>query len=634
VDRHSPGLACNARRARWVALVAALAFGCFSLVARPSLAAGAQARAASAPSTAAAEIGEECADCHAGIVASYARGGMARALGPIEPGELARLPELVDRTGGWVYELGEGVHERAGMRFGREGAWIASARLLPDGTRAAPDFSPLAFAIGAGLLDRSYAALRGELLSFAPLEVLSARGTHARRAVLAPGQSIRPGTHFDAPITPECLACHTDRPPPPDYPLAARPPAASWQPRGIDCGACHAGALAHARWRRDSQPEGQDPLRSHASWSAHQRLSSCAGCHLQGDARIELDARRLGPPEPGSDLLEQRAVFVARDAGPEIGFVSQVERLVLSRCFTQAAAGREPVCETCHDPHVSLAEPGERERVRGACLDCHAGGTHARMRPAHVAACALSEEQRGARDCASCHMPLRQPFDLAEVEIHDHWIQRAPPQVAAPAKLRFDEAAGGALRLFEWPGHAPRAHAQDAGLWMMARSKLGDREGALRHALETPGPRSAALAMQQHVRGTVFEANARPQQARVAYERALELDPGLGESATNLGLLLARLGEARAGHELLSALIERHPRAEGALRNRALVRQQLGDERGMLADLERAYALAPRASVAAALAQLAQGRGDRAQQARWAAEAARLDPLSLPKAAR
>lgn len=556
---------------------------------------------------------------------------MAHALGPIEPGELAQLEEVVDRAGGWVYELGEGAHERAGVRFGREGAWIASARLLPDGTRGAADFSPLAFAIGAGRVDRSYAALRGELLSFAPLEVLSARGAHARRAALAPGQSIRPGTHFDAPITGECLACHTDRPPPPDYPLAARP-SSSWQPRGIDCGACHARALAHARWRRDPEPEGADPLRSHADWSAHQRLSSCAGCHLQGDARIELG--RFGPPEPGSDLLEQRAVFVARDAGPEIGFVSQVERLVLARCFTQAEAGRELVCETCHDPHVSLDQPGERERVRGACLDCHAGGARARTRPAESAPCALSAEQQGARDCASCHMALREPFDLAEVEIHDHWIQRAPPAAPARGKLRFDEANGGALRLFEWPGHAPRAHAQDAGLWMMARSKLGDRAGALSWAQREPGPRSAGLAMQAHVRGTVFEAHGQAEKARAAYERALELDPGLGESATNLGLLLARLGEARAGEQLLSALIERHPRAEGALRNRALVRQQLGDERGMRSDLERAHALAPRASVAAALAQLAAARGDRAQQAHWAAEATRLDPLSFPKAAR
>ena len=40
-------------------------------------------------------------------------------------------------------------------------------------------------------------------------------------------------------------------------------------------------------------------------------MSTCAACHLQGDARIELENARLGPPPAGGDLLATRAVFVA-----------------------------------------------------------------------------------------------------------------------------------------------------------------------------------------------------------------------------------------------------------------------------------------------------------------------------------
>ena len=38
---------------------------------------------------------ELCRDCHEGIVESYGRTGMARALGPIEPGELDGLGVLL-----------------------------------------------------------------------------------------------------------------------------------------------------------------------------------------------------------------------------------------------------------------------------------------------------------------------------------------------------------------------------------------------------------------------------------------------------------------------------------------------------------------------------------------------------------
>jgi cytochrome c1 len=431
-------------------------------------------------------LGERCADCHQSIVESYARTGMARALGPIEPGELADLA-AVDDAAGWRYRLEQDAR----------GARIVESRAdstAGAGSAAAAELAyELAFAIGAGELDRSFAARHGVGLAFAPLEVVSAGAGAPRHAALAPGHSIEPGLRLANPITPECLACHTDELPAVGYPLnvlANALAAAEWKPRGIGCGACHARAGEHAAWREreavSAAPEAsRDPILDHGALDRVGRVSVCAACHLQGDARIELSNERLGPPEPGADLLAARAVFVARDPGAEIGFVSQVERLVLSRCYTASGAMS---CESCHDAHATArGESGaaERARVRAACSTCHAtpGG-----------GCALPAAERAARDCVECHMPLRGTFDVAGVEIHDHWI-RARPEPAAPAKpLRLLESAGGPLALFAWPDRPPQPHAADPGLWMMAEAKAGRVASALVRAREPPGPAAKSLA--------------------------------------------------------------------------------------------------------------------------------------------
>ena len=135
---------------------------------------------------------------------------------------------------------------------------------------------------------------------------------------------------------------------------------------------------AHADWRErelaGERPAGSDPVLDHGALSLEERLSVCARCHLQGDARIALRPGERGVPPPGGDLLERWAVFLPPADDGEIAFVSQVERLVASPCYTTSLeGGREPLsCESCHDPHRSLGDARERERVRKGCLACHA----------------------------------------------------------------------------------------------------------------------------------------------------------------------------------------------------------------------------------------------------------------------
>jgi Flp pilus assembly protein TadD len=350
------------------------------------------------------------------------------------------------------------------------------------------------------------------------------------------------------------------------------------------------------------------------------RMSVCAACHLQGDARIELEPGRVGPPVPGGDLLEERAVFVAAEPTDEIGFVSHVERLVLSRCYLESEA---LACDTCHDPHRSLREPNERVRVRRACESCHAGAAEA----AHAPSCSLASDERPAeRDCASCHMRTSGVFDVAGVAIHDHWIRTRPGPPSPRGPLRFPESSRGDWKRFAWPGARAPEHFDDPGLWMMALAHGGHFERALGFVDREPGARVRALPMYHHVRGSLLERAGRPADARAAYVRARELDPELAESDVNLGPLLAQLGEPRAGLGVLDRLLAKHPLADGALRNRALVRLMLGDEPGFLADLEAALRLLPDPAVARALASACEQRGDAAGARRWSAEARRLDP--------
>lgn len=554
-------------------------------------------------------IGESCIGCHAEIVRSYRETGMARALGPIEQGELDGLAPLADAAG-WTYRFGSADGKPRLVETWKDGAPAIDAEL--------------AFAIGAGLMDRSYAAVVGDLLWFAPLEVITdEKGGHA---ALAPGHEMRAGTRFTTAIVAECLACHTDNLPPESYPLNLRPDPAVWKPTGISCAACHGDAEAHVKWRESAlqDPEGakasgKDPILSASRLDPIESVSLCARCHLQGDGSILLDPHARGIVPPGGDMLADRAVFVGARSTDEIRFVGHVERLLRSPCYSGSAKpGREPLtCVTCHDPHKSSFDPAERRVVRDACAQCHAS---------EEMSCSKPHAERSGRDCVDCHMRRTSVFDVGHVEIHDHFIRKEPGPPSPPAPLRVQESKEGAFAIFSWPGREAPAYVQDPGLWMMAEMGTGHPDLALPFAEREPGPASARLPMYHHMRGLVFEVAERTEEARAAYARALELDPTLAESSVNLGFVLGKLERQREAIAVLDTTIAAYPAAWAALRNRGVMKLQLGDPEGCAADLERAFAIAPDAAVAGALAGHYRQTGRTEEAERWTRAAVQLDP--------
>ncbi len=552
-------------------------------------------------------FGGKCSDCHEHLVDSYAKTGMARALEALRPGELAGLL---------------GVEDKNGLRYHFEGARLVETRAAKAGAPPHRDSAPLVFAIGAGMLDRSYAARKNERLWFAPLEVVSETKGRARHAALSPPHTIHPDSRFTVPITPECLACHTDSPPPRDWPLNRAPAKELWQPTGISCAACHSHGEEHMQWRLQNlsgdTPETPDPVLNPGRLERTKNLSVCAACHLQGDARIELKPGRVGPPAPGGDLLEQREIFVAARPTNEIGFVSHVERLVLSRCYLGTGSGVDGLsCTSCHDPHRSLQDPVERTRVRAACSQCHDSAA-----PVH-ATCSMPLARRASRDCVDCHMRKTGVFDVEAVEIHDHWIRKDPGPKSRPGPLRFPESPTGDWKAFRWPDVPAPAHHGDPGLRLMALYH-GSHFQQVGPLMNQRSLFAGKLAMYHHARAMLFELSGQFEEALAEYRIAIRIDPDLAESVSNLGLLHGRLGNTKTALRVLDTLIARHPLADGALRNRAVIKRASGDTQGFLADFEAAQKLLPRADLARILAEewKKQGRSDKANY--WQAEAERL----------
>ncbi len=558
---------------------------------------------------------QRCAGCHPSQVEGWVQSGMARSVDVLRPEELAGLEPVLEAETGFRYRF---LADEGRPRI--QESWSNPGAREPEATR---EF-PLRFAIGAGRLDRSYVLERSGRMWFAPLEVIG-RGPE-RRAVLGPGHTMRPGTRFDLPIERDCLGCHASGLPPEAYPLNVFPSPEDWRPEGLSCDACHGAVELHAEWQeRDlagDRTSGADPILRHGELERPERLSVCAVCHLQGDARFDLTPTVFGPigarPEPGGDLLEKRAVFVAAEPSAEVGFVSHVERLVLSRCYTRTDAGPLQLdCTTCHDPHRPLDDPREKARVRNACLDCH-GHSERQV------SCAR-EARPSDPDCVSCHMPEVPVFDVEHVRIHDHFVRRRPEPPPAESELRTAEAPDGNWKRFLWP-ERPLEPADPPDLRMMAWVQGKHWNKAAHLVARAPGPTTRSLPLYHHLRGFLLEELGRAQDARASYEQALALAPGLPATRLNLGLLLAQLGDVHAGLTMLSALAEDHPLCDAAWRHRAAALFERGHPEEVQQNLERAFTLHPQASLASLLADFLESRGKPALAQEWRARAKEHDP--------
>jgi hypothetical protein len=158
-----------------------------------------------------------------------------------------------------------------------------------------------------------------------------------------------------------CFGCHTTA-----------------EAAGVQCEACHSGALKHAE-----SMEGGTPSSTPAKLAAmnNDQLSDfCGRCH-----RTWADVQSNGPHDINNVRL-------------------QPYRLATSKCYVSAGDDKRINCVSCHEPHQNTVKDQAYYNMK--CRQCHA-----------TRAC-----KQGTSGCVRCHMP-KVDFPGGHFQFTDHRIR-------------------------------------------------------------------------------------------------------------------------------------------------------------------------------------------------------------------
>jgi tetratricopeptide (TPR) repeat protein len=351
------------------------------------------------------------------------------------------------------------------------------------------------FVIGSGEHASGYLVDIGGHLFQSPVAFYKSRQAYD----LAPGYENQPDPDFTRPVSEECVLCHSG--------IALHVPGTLNQYRppvfaaeGITCERCHGPSEKHLADPRAGTIVNPSKLAPEA------RDSICEQCHLFGVARVPNPGKKLSDFVPGEALENTYTIY--RNASPEgssgdFKVISHVEQLALSSCARNS--GGRLWCGTCHNPHEKM--PQSVEYYRSRCLSCHTTS----FPNAHP-----SKES----DCLGCHMPRRDAKDGGHTAFTDHRIQKRP-EVQREVPANAD--------ILAWREPAPDLRQRNLGI---AYVDVGMQRHSSRFIIQ--GYR-ALTGVQGQFRGDadffkwIGEALLLAKQtpdAKLALERALELDPG------------------------------------------------------------------------------------------------------------
>ena len=365
---------------------------------------------------------EACSACHREIEGTTRHTGMGRSWYPMAPAvvveDFSGRAVVTDRKSGTRYRM----VEREGRYYQRQ--FVTGA----GGQELVVDEREMQEVVGSNNHSRLYGTWVGDRLYQMPVAWYPLKGIWD----LAPGYQ-HFNLFFTREITEECAFCHNARMPalPGERNVYQRP-----LPDGIDCERCHGPGARHIeRWAAGPAPlpgEVDRTIVNPRRLPLPLRLQVCYQCHLGGSEtaeRIERDGRNLWNFRPGQPLLEVMVPFgYAQALAGQYNVTGQVDRMILSRCFTESGGQLE--CLTCHNPHVTIyREDRPADYFREKCLSCHvtedcdaSGASRAATRPPD--------------DCVACHMRRAEPTDHPHTVFIDHWIRRRPE--APPPASRTD----------------------------------------------------------------------------------------------------------------------------------------------------------------------------------------------------
>ncbi len=344
-----------------------------------------------------------CTRCHGDIADTFRHHPMGRSLAPIasNPGGGG------DRSdGSTTFVSGSSqfaIERRGGKEVHRETQLDVDGRVLAQVERE------VKYALGSGTRGVSYLVEHEGRLFQSPISWFSRK----KKWDVSPGYE-QTNAHFDRPIEPYCLFCHSNRVEPVklsvnQYTMPL------FQGDSIGCERCHGPGELHAR--RQEMVDGRDlTIVNPRHLSPSLRSAVCEQCHLLGDQRIDRLGRDPFDYRPGLPSISFYAIYGRANQGKDKA-VGHVEQMKASTCFRESQ-GRLG-CTSCHDPHKA---PSPQERVayfRDQCLACHGRNGCKLPSPARLA-------QSPDNSCIQCHMPTSEHTDIVHASATDHRIIRTP----------------------------------------------------------------------------------------------------------------------------------------------------------------------------------------------------------------
>ena len=334
---------------------------------------------------------------------------------------------------------------------------------------------------------------------------------------LAPGFEGRLNPDFTRPVAEGCLFCHSGT----ALHVSGtsnryRSPAFSAE--AITCERCHGTAEKHLTDPKVGTIINPAKL-EHAA-----RDSICEQCHLLGVGRVLNPGKKFSDFRPGQRLEDVFTTYCNAsppdaDAG-KFKVISHVEQLARSTCARKSNG--QLWCGTCHDPHNKPLEPVHYYRDK--CLSCHVGSFSA------------SHPDKES-NCIGCHMPRRDAKDGGHTAFTDHRIQRRPEPQSALAE-DTDIAA--------WREPTPDLQKRNLGI---AYVNVGAEHRSPPFLIR--GYRMLTEVQDQFSTdseiftsmGTALLLGKQSSEAELAFERALQLNPGSVIGETNAASAYLQSGD-------------------------------------------------------------------------------------------
>ena len=242
--------------------------------------------------------------------------------------------------------------------------------------------------------------------------------TQEKKWDMAPGFR-KNNSRFDRWLTAECITCHNHFPKQINGSLNKF----SDMPTGIECERCHGPGEVHVLEKLagniiDTTVNIDYSIVNPHDLSRDRQMDICQRCHLQGVAVTE-PGKTFYDFRPGMELNKVMNVFLPRYSNSHEKFImaSQADRLRLSACFKK---NETLTCLTCHHPHHSV-KVTPKEKFNNVCKNCHQN---------HPCSLPISEREKDADNCFTCHMPKSGSTDIPHVSITDHFISVHSRQLA------------------------------------------------------------------------------------------------------------------------------------------------------------------------------------------------------------